>query len=256
MKKEKQKQKLESTGSQSESEKATESEKSTGQNVQFEKLTYNAILEEAKRVASKTVQIYVVNLCEALRRERPDYTYIQIKDQVYSDLKPLWSAATISKYWPNWLKNQGRSDYFKGINEAAKERKQVEKLVRTFVPPTAYEEYDDDIHGIGQPLDAYAQMNRGLHQFWKAMTNGEKDRPPLPTQNLNEFIEPNREFRRKVISELHDVQLGISYHGLIATQELIKDTVSIYSDTIKKYSSSKSSSGGTTTGTRGYESQR
>ena len=84
-------------------------------------------------------------------------------------------------------------------------------------------------------LDAYAKMNMSLHALWKAFTNGQKDRPPRSREDtINDYIKPNREFRRRVIFELIETQLLISHNDLIATNQMISDTIRIYQEAIDK----------------------
>jgi hypothetical protein len=226
-------------------QKLTESEKPTGQVTQLEKPTeqivllggtYDEILELAKKVARKSVQVYVVNLCEACRIEHPNYTAIQIRHKVFTDLKDVWAQKTIASNWPPWLKNKGRSEYFKKLNELAKERKEIENAYARLSVAEQEQRYEEDeIEGLGRPMSLYAKMNMSIDGVWKAFTNGQKDRPPHSREDLiNDYIKPTREIRRKIISELIETQLLISHNDLVATDELIRDTIAIYYEAIKK----------------------
>jgi hypothetical protein len=113
------------------------------------------------------------------------------------------------------------------INNAA-------KLVQYHKPITDEEAIiDGELEALSW-LDAYADMNKAIDKFWRAFTNGEKVAPYSREDVINDFIKPYREFRRRIIFELETHQLLTSNNQLIATSQMISDTIRIYKEAIDK----------------------
>ena len=67
--------------------------------------TYQELCKEAKESIESTAKDWIPRFCMALKRQHPLMAAAAIKKKVNNDWSSVWKGNTITKYWPDWMKN-------------------------------------------------------------------------------------------------------------------------------------------------------
>ena len=105
---------------------------------------YNKLLETAKSVMVKTAATYVPELCALLRDANPNLSNHEIRKQVQDDCYGIWAWDTVTKYWPEWIKDPTKVMMAKERFAKQRQLKQINDTFRA-IPKTEPEDFDEPI---------------------------------------------------------------------------------------------------------------
>jgi hypothetical protein len=94
--------------------------------------TYQELCKEAKESIESTAADWIPRFCMALKRQHPLMAAAAIKKKVNNDWSDVWKGNTITKHWPDWMKDPVKVESGKMGKKASDEAKQKKKQSAQF----------------------------------------------------------------------------------------------------------------------------
>ena len=103
---------------------------------------YTKLLDTAQGMMSKTAAVYIPELCALLRDANPNLSNRDIRKKVEDDCDGIWAWGTVTKYWPEWIKDPTKMLRAK---ERAQKQMQLRAIDETFrkIPKVDPQEFDE-----------------------------------------------------------------------------------------------------------------
>ena len=73
---------------------------------EFEYADYEGLLSLARNAGTNIAKMFIPRLCEQLKREHPEMSNVDVRDNVTNDCADVWSKATIRKFMPDEYKDE------------------------------------------------------------------------------------------------------------------------------------------------------
>ena len=196
--------------------------------------------------------LFIPELCELLKQEHPEYTNIQIQDQVTDDCCDIWERSSIYVYLPSWVHNQAKVAAAKKAWET-KESKKLKACKNVFTELSSVsiseprlpqpkerftevdEELDKELHGLG--LGKFGETNKSIRELYGDITEAagnlfkamsQHDIPYSDDEDLIvDHIKPTREFWRSLMLEFDEVKRTRVHNWLSYIVEMAEDRLEI-----------------------------
>lgn len=201
------------------------------------KKTYQQLLDEVKSMMSNTAAIFIPQLCEALKEERPELTNEEIQADIYRDCHGIWEDSTIYKSFPSWIYDQGavkrskkgwETRYANELRSAEKLSAQLTRIhipepkLETKIQDTDIELEDAELTKYGDKgktlLTKYGDITRPIAELFSGLTEHEY-MPHVDEDVILDHIKPTREYRRGIVLEL-DEEKRTTLHNWLAWVDL------------------------------------
>lgn len=210
--------------------------------------SYAELLEEFANTKKRIAVIYIPLLCEAMRNENPDMSYMEIKEKVVGDaVEQGWNEPYIVRCLPSWIiaadpnRDYHRERVLKSWESRNKNKlkllHQKAELINREIsePPEAKqepgysisEEKMDDLGftGYGEKgktmFSILQEIKGGAEECFRGLCD-DKTMPYADEDLLVDYIKPTREYRLNIALELNKsdrADLHNVMHNLIEAAE-------------------------------------